>query len=501
MPKVFVSHSFEDLDVVSAFVHLLEDGLGYTRSEIRCSSLPGYGFPLGSPFRDDIRDSIESTDVFVALISSAFLASPYCMGEIGICWGLRRSVIPLLLPDVNRGDIVGPLGNLNVSILFERGTLDALRDQLVHEQESDYIRWQDRRDQFLMSARTAKLRSDLWQLRGFWNERIVDSTLYVAADLPSIDLRQQVLDALESERPLQPHLFYVTDQGFESWLALADDPLFLAYRDSMALVAESSDDILDEVFKAVGARNIDLVSLGPGDGRKDMALLRSMIRLRGRGSGDYFYYPFDISANMVAKTMSRIAADSDVRRGLDQVKAIIADFGSLPIFKQIYQFRQGPNVLALLGNLLGNFADDFGFLRRLRDRAMFDGDLLLLEVRLRSEASENSLKVLAQAPWSTSRRFDFGPLELLGVPFEDEKLTYAFEPDRGTVRGTDTIVAQYEEATVNRRKFYNIDLSYVHRYDEQLLIAEVQRAGFTLVRTWTSPRRHNLWLLLQKSSQ
>lgn len=499
MTKVFLSHSSEDSTVVAQFVHLLEDGIGLERTEIRCSSLLGYGLPLGSPFRDAIRDDIEAADAVLALVSPSFVKSAYCMGEVGIAWGLRKHLIPLLLPTVTPGDIRGPLDSLVVSNIADTGALDTLWEELSERggRVRDPVRWQDRRNQFLTGLQMqGRVGNDTWRHRGFWSERVIDGALYIASDLLTMGLRQQVLDAMEGGRPFPPHLFYASDQGVRWWLALSEDPLFVAYQDSMELIFGSSDDIAREILRLTGSQDIDLISLGPGDGRKDSALLGSLLRLAG-GRGETFYYPFDISSNMVAKTMERIARDRVIRDGLAQAKAVIADFGSLPIFKPVYQYRDGPNVLILLGNMLGNFSDDFGFLKRLHDRAMLQQDALLLEVRLRSHTKELEDMAQHHTP-QTATHFDFGPLELLGIQFQEDMLSYSFEPDRGTIRGSDTIVAQYADAVVNGRHYRNIDLSYVHRYEEQIFLSEVRRAGFHVVKTWTSPRNHNLWLLLQK---
>jgi hypothetical protein len=107
---------------------------------------------------------------------------------------------------------------------------------------------------------------------------------------------------------------------------------------------------------------------------------------------------------------------------------------------------------------------------------------------------------MKRTDWPASNRFDFGPLELLGIRFEGEKISYSFVPDRGTIRGSDTIVAQYAEAVVDRHTFRDIDLSYVHRYDQQTFLSEVARAGFEVVKTWRSPQEHNLWVLAQKAA-
>ena len=500
MAKLVISHASEDLAVVKSFVALLEDGLGLTRDDLVCSSLPGYGFRLGSPFRDDIRDHVATADAVLALVWPAFMASPYCMGEVGIAWGLKRPIIPLLLPNISTTKVRGPMSGLDLARLAQIDTLDRLWEAFgVRNGRSDLYRWQDRRNQFLANVHLDVTNPEVLPDRGFWSGRIVDGTLHIGSEVKTQKLRVQTLDALENGRPVPPHLFYVTDLGTERWLALAEDPSFVAYQDSMALVWSAAATIADAVVEEAGSTNIDFVSLGPGDGRKDVALLVALVQ--ARGGGDIIYYPFDISINMIAKTVERARADKDLRSGLAQVKAVVADFDSLPVFRPIYQYREGPNLLALLGNMLGNVYDDFGFLRRLHDRAMLTGDLLLVEVRLQSEESRTSLREMERTDWPLSNRFDFGPLELLGIDFDADRLYYSFEPDRGTIRGSNTIVARYAEASVRGRVFRDIDLSYVHRYEQQTFLREVARAGFHVVRTWQSPRQHNLWVLAKKTAR
>lgn len=502
MDKYFISHSAADCATVRPLVQLLEDGMGLDASNIVCSSLPGYGFDLGSPFREEIRSSIKSAKVVVTVISSAFLGSPFCMAEVGVAWSIGRAVLPLLVPGVHPEDVRGPLQGLTLGQLGDARWLDQLWEKWRPEANGgNIVRWQTRRDQFL--ERLASLSQGVQDVRprGFWDGRIVDGSLSVAEELPSFGLRRQVLRAMENGRPLPPHLFYVTDQGLENWLALVDDPRYAAFQDSMELVAESSVEIAEEISRSVRAQDLDIVSLGPGDGRKDVPLVQSIVKQSAARGGVVFFYPYDINPNMVAKTMARVSRDPVLRTDLGQVKSVVAHFDFLANFKEVYQYRKGPNLLMLLGNMLGNFSDDYGFLSFLFSRAMEAEDLLLLEVRLRPDASEDPVPSLARETWSSTRRFDYSPLELLGVPYDEQLLTYSVEPDRGTIRGSDTIVSKYAHAYADGRAFQDVDLSFVHRYNEVRLQEAIERVGFSVRRTWKTRRRTSLWLLLQKGDQ
>jgi Histidine-specific methyltransferase, SAM-dependent/TIR domain len=500
--KYFISHSAADFETVRPLVQLLEDGMGLDADNIVCSSLPGYGFDPGSPFRDEIRDSIASSKVVVTVISSAFLGSPYCMAEVGVAWSIGRAVLPLLVPGVHPEDVRGPLQGLSLGRLGDARWLDQLWEKWRPEANgANFLRWQTRRDQFLQRLESLNQGVKDIRPRGFWDGSIVDGSLSIAEELPSFGLRRQVLRAIENGHPLPPHLFYVTDQGLENWLALIDDPRFSAFQDSMELVADYGVELAKEISRSVRSQDLDIVSLGPGDGRKDVPLVQSIVRESAARGGVVFFYPYDINPNMVAKTMARVSRDPVLRTDLGQVKSVVAHFDFLANFKEVYQYRKGPNLLMLLGNMLGNFSDDYRFLNFLYSRAMEAEDLLLLEVRLRPDPSEDPVPGLVGEAWTTSRRFDYSPLELLGVPYDEQLMTYSVEADRGTIRGSDTIVGRYRRAQVDGRTFQDVDLSFVHRYDEKRLQEAIERVGFSVRRTWTTRRRSSIWLLLQKGDQ
>ncbi len=68
--------------------------------------------------------------------------------------------------------------------------------------------------------------------------------------------------------------------------------------------------------------------------------------------------------------------------------------------RKVFQDRDAPNVIALLGTL-GNLDRELAFLRSLR-QAMTSRDVVLLEVRLASDAEELTT--------TSSLEHDFGPL-------------------------------------------------------------------------------------------
>ncbi len=65
-PRVFITHSSTDREVVEALVHALEASLRLSPGDIRCTSLPGYKLEGGARTPDSIRTEIEGADFILA---------------------------------------------------------------------------------------------------------------------------------------------------------------------------------------------------------------------------------------------------------------------------------------------------------------------------------------------------------------------------------------------------------------------------------------------------
>ena len=104
MPKtmppalIFLSHSVADIALVEAFEALLCRALNITSERIFCSSLEGQGVPKGANFVDAIKDKATEAEAVVALISPAYMESPFCLAELGAAWVLNTHRFPVVVP-------------------------------------------------------------------------------------------------------------------------------------------------------------------------------------------------------------------------------------------------------------------------------------------------------------------------------------------------------------------------------------------------------------------
>ena len=202
----------------------------------------------------------------------------------------------------------------------------------------------------------------------------------------------------------------------------------------------------------------------------------------GVGMPEIYYYPFDINPHMISTAVSRVMADKDLRPRL-RVKAVVCDFSEFAVFAPVYLYRPSPNVIALLGNTLGNMDNEREFLDRTFRRAMLSGDMLLIEVKRVADTNpEESMGSL-----NLNQRFDFGPLELLRIPFENLKLRYANESGRSAIPRTRTNVARYRGLDCEGRHYDDVLLSYVHHYDPSELVKVLREIGFKILYSSEEP--------------
>jgi hypothetical protein len=108
MKRVFVSHSSKDVKYVEELIDLLKL-IGLQKNQIFCTSVRGYGIPLGANFLEELKDQISDEVLVLFLFSPSFYASPVCLAELGATWVLSREHVPIVIPPFGFGDIKGVL--------------------------------------------------------------------------------------------------------------------------------------------------------------------------------------------------------------------------------------------------------------------------------------------------------------------------------------------------------------------------------------------------------
>lgn len=258
---------------------------------------------------------------------------------------------------------------------------------------------------------------------------------------------------------------YWTPQGSEHWLKLCRHKSYPFYRNSLALLQEHAASLVSKIVEAAGTAQIDLVSVGSGDGEKDNVLLKNL-QPNLEAEEFIYYYPVDISDTLIVEAI-RNALRGGLPRESFRVKALIGDFLKLPHLQAFYEERSAPNLFSVLGNTVGN-ADEEDLFESVSD-AMLPGDLVLMEVNVGEASVEDSV-------WRdpVTLEHDFTPLAVLNVPFEPESMHYSEQQGQGLVEDTTSIVASFKEATIDGKPVKDIKLSVVHYYKRKKFIEAMQ---------------------------
>ena len=135
------------------------------------------------------------------------------------------------------------------------------------------------------------------------------------------------------------------------------------------------------------------VSIGPGTGEKDRAILN---HLQSLASGESFVYvPVDISPELLRISLDVTMRDLDPRQTeVLPVELDITADNALTHLSVVLDMLRGdtPILFSLLGNTLANFDDDRSMLARIASLLTVGNDRLFLEIATTDEATERAAR-------------------------------------------------------------------------------------------------------------
>lgn len=154
--KIFISHSSEDEYFVQSLVELLEF-LGLNNDNIICTSVEGYGIPLGRNIFDYLRDQFIDYNLFVIFVHSRnFYSSHVCMNEMGAAWVLKKDYCSFLTLGFDFKDLSGVVDDKRISIKVDNKMastlLNEFKDNIVSMfglPQPNLIIWENKRNKFL----------------------------------------------------------------------------------------------------------------------------------------------------------------------------------------------------------------------------------------------------------------------------------------------------------------------------------------------------------------
>lgn len=154
--KLFISHSTSDVNCVEELVNLLEF-LGLNPETMVCSSMDGYGVPLGENIFEYLKQQFLESELFVIFLHSpAYYRSAICLNEMGAAWVSKTEYCSFLLPGFEFEDMKGVVDKSKISIKIGNSDTKARMFEFKEKIEKffslenhDHIVWNRKCDKFL----------------------------------------------------------------------------------------------------------------------------------------------------------------------------------------------------------------------------------------------------------------------------------------------------------------------------------------------------------------
>jgi|GEM_PF-1035751 len=446
-----------------------------------------------------IDSALERAKVELVLCSHASIREPWINFETGAGWTRRIPTVPICHSGLRLGDLPMPM---NVLEAIEAGQLDGIRKlygliaRVIGSQipNIDYHKIELEVRDFEASYRPVVGAKDQLIHRRIPDADVLTrgSTKYLHAiadgALSVVDQRHrymQELRRLVTNREIIPTKYwYWTELGSRRWLEICERESYRYYRNSLAFLSKNITKIIKATIDALGTAEIDLISLGSGDGKKDNLILRSVGKNLSDGQHAY-YYPIDISDSMIVQAIR--TSVSQLPREKIKLKAMIADFTQMRELQRVIEDRPNPNLFSILGNTVGN-NDEILMMDAITD-GMLPGDLVLIEINVdKTEAGEQFLYD------DITMRTDFVPLEVLGVSYDPTLMVHFGLSEQSIVPNTHTSVSSYKRAVIEGVEIENLQLALVHHYELEEFRSVMERK--MNVKTLLAIERDGVGLLL-----
>lgn len=314
------------------------------------------------------------------------------------------------------------------------------------------------------ASSAAAPRPNCWLLSGYDRRALMDEI-------------QQTLSAPGGR--LEQTSLYLDDVSAGDYLAIAGAPAFQERFRALPLAELGA-----AIAAPLGGAPLDLVALGPGDGRSEVELAKEI--LKAAPGIDMKVSLLDISHTLLTMAYARARAELPAQVS---VEALHGDFRHIVRYSVLHRAAalRRRRCYVLLGGTLANVDSEVLFIRdglgqsQAGDFAVVDFQLVWGD-RRDPEALRAADPVLRQGPPELHARWCSGPLRRYGHDLEDVKVGVDLMAD-GAIEGSYEL--DFYADAVKGNAVHRFHLFRVRRYDLAPLLATFARLGWETERCWT----------------
>ena len=297
-----------------------------------------------------------------------------------------------------------------------------------------------------------------------------------------------VLEGLSAEPKRLPSKYFYDQKGDQLFQQIMEMDEYYLTRTEYSILEQFKDQILGK-FQS-DSKSFNLIEFGAGDGYKTKVLLRHFLKEKA----NFRYTPIDISDNVLQQLETSL-------------KAELPTLNVTPVcnhyFKALEELKGGEerNVVLFLGSNIGNFTDEQAnsFLKGLYD-ALKPDDILFIGFDLKKDP-----KVILDAyndRQGITAAFNFNLLDRinneLGGNFNTSQFRHypVYDPMTGTT--TSYLISETEQtveimdAAIHFRAWEPIHMEISQKYDQVMINAMTEKAGFEIIDGFTDERKYFL---------
>ncbi len=281
-------------------------------------------------------------------------------------------------------------------------------------------------------------------------------------------IAEDFVSSLRSRR-LAEKFFYWFPLSVRAWLALCSDGAYRNFVRSRSLIVQSAKDLGRELR----SESLEVISLGSGQGDKDLLLLESLVAQGKRVR----YLPVDASQALLEMACAGALGAGIWAQGIKADVTAAAHVDALAPAAET-----PPRLVLLLGNTLGAFdpiaeARVLAGLLRPEDRLVVDGEIYA------------GPQTVAGYDNPLNRRFAWAPLHAVGIDDADGEIVFedatdprlpGLHPLRKHFRASRDVTARVGGETLAIAKGERLEMNHSYKYAADAFVRILEAGGLRM---------------------